>query len=83
MSGAIDAVTGVFDTVTGDALDLDSSKKKEAKKVKNMLNKQNQDIEEEKKKEKKKQLDSKKSFYESMRDGNLSMLDNSLEQKIG
>lgn len=83
MSGAVDAITGAFDTVTGDAIDLDGSKKKQAKNIKNMINRQNQDIEEDKKKEKKKQLDSKKSFYESMRDGNLSMLDNSLEQKIG
>ncbi|MGL4628549.1 MAG: hypothetical protein ACRCUR_03555 [Cetobacterium sp.] len=83
MGGVVDAVTGVFDTVTGDAFDIDGSKKKEAKNIKNMLNKQNQEIEDEKKKEKKKQADSKKSFYESMRDGNLSMLDSSLEQKIG
>ncbi len=28
-SGAVDAVTGVFDTVTGNAFDLDGDKKKE------------------------------------------------------
>lgn len=83
MGGVMDAIGGVFDGLTGDAFDLDSSKKKQAKKIKKMIKSQEENSLKEQEELKKKNKQNKKSFYESMRDGNLSMLENSLEQKIG
>lgn len=83
MSGVVSAIGGVFDGLTGDAFDLDGSKKKESKKIKKLIKENTNASIQEQEELKKKNKQNKKSFYESMRDGNLSMLDNSLEQKIG
>lgn len=83
MGGVVSAIGGVFDAITGDALDLDGSKKKQAKKMKKAIEESTNASIKEQEEQKKKQRQSKKSFYESMRDGNLSMLSSSLEQKIG
>lgn len=83
MSGVVNAIGGVFDGFTGDAFDLDRSKKKQAKKIKKSIEESTNASIKEQEELKKKNKQSKKSFYESMRDGNLSMLDSSLEQKIG
>lgn len=83
MAGAVSAIGGAFDSLTGDALDLDGSKRKDAKKIKKKIEESTNDSIKEQEELKKKNKQSKKSFYESMRDGNLSMLDSSLEQKIG
>lgn len=83
MGGVMDAIGGVFDGLTGDAFDLDRSKKKQAKKFKKVIKENTNASIQEQEELKKKNKQNKKSFYESMRDGNLSMLDNSLEQKIG
>lgn len=83
MSGVVDAISGVFDGLTGDAFDVDGSKKKQAKKIKKSIEANTNASIKEQEELKKKNKQNKKSFYESMRDGNLSMLDSSLEQKIG
>ena len=78
----VDAVTGVFDTVTGDALDLDKSKKKE-KEAQKQVQAAQKKAEEEKKQEKEKQIKSEIDFYESLRQGNLGLLKPKQNQTIG
>lgn len=81
-SGAVDAVTGVFDTVTGDAFDLDKSKKKE-KEARKQIEAAQKQAEKEKQQEKEKQKKSEIDFYESLRQGNLGLLKPKQNQTIG
>lgn len=83
MSGVVDVVTGAVDMVTGDALDLNGSKKKQARSIKKELKKNREMAEAEKKKQKKNQTTAIKGNYESLRDGNLGLLTGALDQKIG
>lgn len=84
MGGVVNAVTKVFDTVTGDALDLDGSKqKKETKKLEKQMKAQQEEEKKKQEEEKAKQKQTTQGFYESMRDGNLGLLQASSHQKIG
>ena len=78
----VDTVTGVFDSFTGDALDLDGSKK-EAKKAERKIREQEQAKKKQEKEEKKKQQKSEMDFYESLRQGNLGLLKPKSYQTIG
>lgn len=75
-------MTGVFDTVTGDALDLDGSKKQQ-KKMEKKLKEQEAQAKAKEEKEKEKQKQSEMDFYESLRQGNLGLLKPKTEQTIG
>ena len=82
----MDTVTGVFDGLTGDLIDLDGSKKKE-KKLRDKALKQAEEekaaAKAEQEKQKKKQRQSTMDFYESMRQGSLGLLAPSEKQTIG
>lgn len=75
-------MTGVFDTVTGDALDLDGSKKQQ-KKMEKQLKQQEAQAKKKEEEEKEKQKKSEMDFYESLRQGNLGLLKPKAEQTIG
>lgn len=81
-SGAVDAVTGVFDTVTGNAFDLDGDKKKE-KEARKKIEAQQKQAEKEKQQEKEKQKKADIDLYESLRHGNLGLLKPKQNQTIG
>ena len=78
----VDTALGVFDTVTGDVLDLDKSKKQE-KKMKKQIQEQEKRAKAEQEKEKQKQKKSEMNFYESLRQGNLGLLKPKNSQTIG
>lgn len=82
IGSVVDTVTGVFDTVTGDMLDLDGSKKQQ-KKMEKKLKEQEAQAKAKEEKEKEKQKQSEMDFYESLRQGNLGLLKPKTEQTIG
>ena len=82
IGSVVDAVTGVFDTVTGDMLDLDGSKKQQ-KKMEKRLKEQEREAKAKEEKEKEKQKKSEMDFYESLRQGNLGLLKPKETQTIG
>lgn len=72
----------MFDTVTGDMLDLDGSKKQQ-KKMGKKLKEQEQAAKKKEEEEKKKQQEADRNLYESLRMGNLGLLKPKTEQTIG
>lgn len=81
-SGAVDAVTGIFDTATLDIFDFDKSKKKE-KEARKQVEAAQKQAEKEKQQEKEKQKKADIDFYESLRQGNLGLLKPKQNQTIG
>ena len=82
IGSVVDVVTGTFDSLTGDALDLDKSKKKE-KEIEKKLKQQEKEQKAKEEKEKEKQKKSEMSFYESLQQGNLGLLKPKVNQTIG
>lgn len=82
IGSVVDAVTGVFDTVTLDAFDLNGDKKLMKKQRKAIEDQQRKSAQQEEK-EKKKQKDAEINLYEGMRQGNLGLLNVKKNQTIG